>query len=107
VLAMVVYNWYGDFKSASVVAAANRTTATTQTINPASQVATGSIVTVTQNGLNFRVKPASSAKLIRGMKKGDKMTLLAKEGQWYKVKDSKGKTGWITATSGYYAIQAK
>ena len=108
VLASVVYNWWGDFKSASVTVAGT----TTQTVNPGgSQIATGSAGTtyglIRIDGVNFRVSPNSTSKLIRGLKKGDKVVVLAKEGQWYKAKDTKGKTGWVTASSDYVALQEK
>ena len=111
-LVMVVFNWYGDFKKASVVAASS--VSTTSTVDPtatASQIVTGTAGTtiglIKIDGVNFRVKPTSSAKLIRALSKGEKVTVLAKEGQWYKVKDKKNKTGWITASTDYVELQVK
>ena len=110
VLALVVFNWYGDFKTASLTAAASKPT--TQTVDAnASGITTGSAGTTYAvariDGVNFRVKPTSSAKLIRGLKKGETVTVLAKEGQWYQVKDKKGKTGWVTSSSDYVQLKAK
>ena len=109
IVASVVYNWYGDYKSASHSASG---TTTTRTVDAsASQIATGSAGTtygiIRIDGVNFRANPASNAKLIYGLKKGDKVVVLAKEGQWYKVKDGKGKTGWVTASTDYVALQVK
>jgi uncharacterized protein YgiM (DUF1202 family) len=108
IVASVVYNWWGDYKSASVAAVG----ATTQTVNPdGSQIATGTSGTtygiIRIDGVNFRQSPATNAKLIHGLKKGDKVLVLAKEGQWYKVKDTKGKTGWVTASTDYVALRVQ
>ena len=65
------------------------------------------VAVVKIDGVNFRTKPSSSAKLIRGLKKGEKVTVLLKDGQWYKVKDSKGKTGWVTANGDYVVLEGQ
>jgi N-acetylmuramoyl-L-alanine amidase len=108
VLLWVVLNWYGQYQTA---ASNGARPATTQAVAPRSGIATGSAGTtyaiVKVNGVNFRVKPASSAKLIRGMKMGEKVTVLAKDGQWYQVKDAKGTVGWVTADADYVGVQAQ
>lgn len=103
-LGFVVMDWWSDFKSAS---RANPTASTTATGTPSTvPTSTVSGVGVAKiDGVNFRVKPSSNAKLIRGLKKGEKLTILLKDGQWYQVKDSKGKTGWVTANADYVALQ--
>ena len=108
IVASVVYNWWGDYRSASLAAVVS----TAQTVKPTgSQIATSAAGTtygvIRIDGVNFRVSPASNAKLIRGLKRGDRVVVLDKQGQWYKVKDNKGKTGWVTASSDYVALQAK
>ena len=110
VLATMVYNWYGDFKAASLSAAASRPT--TQTVDAnASGITTGAAGTtyavVKIDGVNFRVKPTSRAKVIRGLNKGETVTVLAKEGQWYQIKDRKGKMGWVTSSSEQVQLKAK
>lgn len=104
ILALVVFNWYGDYKTASLVA---RSATPTQTVDAgASQIVTGTAV-IKVDGVNFRTQPTSSAKLIRAMKKGEKVTVLAKDGQWYRVRDAKKVQGWITASTIYVQLQVK
>lgn len=104
-IAMVAYNMYSDYRSAPRPASSGTTTASA----PASVVTSGTAMVGTAriDGVNFRVNPASNAKLIRGLKKGEKFTIIAKDGQWYKVKDSKGTLGWVTANTDYVAVQPK
>lgn len=107
-LGMVVKNWYDDFRSASRSAAPSQAkSAATTSSAPATGTVTLGIGVAKIEGVNFRVKPATSAKLIRGLKKGEKVTVILKDGQWYQVKDSKGKTGWVTSNSDYVALQPR
>ncbi len=102
-LGFTVMNMWNEYKSAA--ATTKKATATTTTSPSTTPTVTVSGVGVTKiAGVNFRVKPASSAKLIRGLKKGEKVTVLLKEGTWYKVKDSKGKIGWVTANGDYVVV---
>jgi len=106
VLGFVVMNWWNDYKSAAATRkAAAVVAATTPTSTPAAAVTGVGVARIA--GVNFRTKPSSSAKLIRGLKKGEKVTVLLKEGSWYKVKDSKGKTGWVTANGDYVVLTEK
>lgn len=106
VLGLVVMNYWTDYRSARTsmpsapAATADETTAT-------GGLAVVGVGTARIDGVNFRTKPASSATLIRSLKKGEKVTVLLKDGQWYQVKDSKGKTGWVTANADYVAFQKK
>jgi hypothetical protein len=107
ILASVVYNWYGDFKTAAPktpVAAK----VVVGVVPPASVAATVTGVGIARiDGVNFRTRPAFNAKLIRGLKKNERVAVLAKEGQWYQVKDSKGKIGWVSASGDYVILQSK
>jgi SH3-like domain-containing protein len=106
-LGIVVMNYYNDFKAARASAPAMPSLlGTTQTTASASATTTLGVGVARIDGVNFRVKPASSAKLIRGLKKGEKVTVLLKDGQWYQVKDSKGKIGWVTSNADYVALEA-
>ena len=97
-LGIVVLNWYKDFKAASVAArAAKAVQASVEASAAATPTATVGVTKI--GGVNFRSKPSSSGKLIRALKRGEKLTVLLKDGKWYKVKDKKGKTGWVTADS--------
>jgi hypothetical protein len=106
IIAGVVYNWYGDFKTAPKVPAAEPVAANVG--QPASVTTTVTGVGIAKiEGVNFRAKPAFNAKVIRALKKNEKVTVLAKEGQWYQVRDSKGTVGWVSATGNYVILQSK
>ncbi len=106
VLGFVVMNMWNDYK----VAAKNMPSAPAATPGSPSTVPSSTVSgagVVKMSGVNFRTKPSSSAKLIRGLKEGEKVTILLKDGQWYKIEDSKGKTGWVTATGGYVVLEGQ
>ncbi|NTU71907.1 MAG: SH3 domain-containing protein [Coriobacteriia bacterium] len=108
VLGFVVMGWYNDFKSAqSAAPVASPTTTSTVNTTLTADASVAGVGIAQIDGVNFRVKPSSSAKLIRGLKKGEEVTIILKEGQWYQVKDSKGKSGWVTANADYVAIKGK
>lgn len=105
VLAVVVFNWYNDFRTAPPTSASSAPVGSTGA--SATTSVAGMYGVAKSDGVNFRVKPASNAKLIRGLKKGEKVTIITKDGQWYNVKDTKGIVGWITANGDYVAVVRK
>jgi uncharacterized protein YgiM (DUF1202 family) len=103
-LGFVVMNWWNDYRSTAKSKPSTPVVAPgTPSTVPSSTVA--GVAVVKMNGVNFRMKPSSSAKLIRGLKEGEKVTIILQDGQWFKVKDAKGKTGWVTATGGYVVLE--
>jgi len=53
-------------------------------------------------GVNLRTSPTSSAKVVRMVAKGETVTVLQKSGSdWYKIKDSANRTGYISSSSKY------
>jgi uncharacterized protein YgiM (DUF1202 family) len=123
ILCLVVWNWYGDFKRAP-----KNTAETTSTAEPsatpspdkqgsgagaaggdapasqAEQTQPTTIVTLI-DGVNFRPKPDSTAKALRGLNKGETLTLIAKQGDWYHVTTSDGTDGYVTANPQYTTVQ--
>jgi len=97
-------NWWSDYQSAakSMPSTPTATPGAPATV-PSSTVSGVGVVKI--SGVNFRTKPSSSAKLIRGLKEGEKVTIILKDGQWFKIEDAKGKTGWVTATGGYVVLE--
>lgn len=60
---------------------------------------------VVESGVNFRTAPSTSSSKIRLLKTGEKLTVLSKTNNyWYKVKDSKGKTGYVSSQSKYITV---
>lgn len=61
-------------------------------------------LTVLVDGLNFRTGATRDADLIRGLDAGEKLTLLAEEGEWYRVSDTAGKLGYVSSSSQYTKV---
>ncbi|MDQ8733016.1 SH3 domain-containing protein [Paenibacillus sp. LHD-38] len=58
-----------------------------------------------QSSVNMRTSPSTSASIIRSLKKGEQVTIIEKvNSYWYKVKDSSGKTGYISTSSQYIEL---
>lgn len=55
--------------------------------------------------VNLRTKPSTSSSIIRLVKKGESVTILDKpNSSWYKVKDTKGNTGYVSSQSKYIRV---
>lgn len=105
VIGFIVMNWWADYRSASTAASNAAATAQPSNESTTAPAVLSGIGIARIDGVNFRAKPASNAKLIRALKKGEKVTVILKDGQWYKVKDSGGKVGWVTANADYVTVQ--
>ena len=57
------------------------------------------------DGVNLRQQPDAASKSMRGLKKGERLTILAAQDSWYQVKDAAGKTGWVTSSSQYIRVE--
>lgn len=101
-LLVVVYNWWGEYKLARTIA--RPTSGATSVTTTSTVVGTG---VVKSADVNFREKPDSASKLIRVLKKSEKLTILSKEAGWYHAKDAKGVVGWVTANTDYVGFRAK
>jgi len=113
-LLYTVRGWWTEYK------AAPRTGITTGTVEPTTTpaaekpaesspaddgTAQPDVLIVTTDGLNFRVDPDATAKNLRGLKEGEKLTVVKKNGDWYQVKTATGETGWITDNPSYTRIE--
>jgi hypothetical protein len=61
---------------------------------------------VVVSDVTFRANPDFSADVIRDLKTGNKLTLVSKTGEWYKVKDAAGRVGFVTAATKYTKLVA-
>ena len=53
-------------------------------------------------GVNMRTAPSTSGSVIRMIKKGEHISIIANEGKyWYKVSDARGRVGYISSASKY------
>lgn len=114
ILLSVVMNWYGDYKAAKVEAE-QTPTATAPPSGEETKTGEGKkaeppaekpkTVVVLIEGLNMRDKPAADGKRIRGLGKGDKLVLIKTEEDWYQVRASDKKVGWVSANPQYTKIE--
>jgi len=107
VLLITVMNWWGDYRKAASELASQPATSTP---DASSKDATGTPVTqgtavVLIEGLNFRKAPDITSVTIRGLKKGEKLVVVASKPDWYQVKDSKNTVGWIAAKPQYVKVE--
>ncbi|MDQ6421171.1 SH3 domain-containing protein [Paenibacillus sp. LHD-117] len=58
-------------------------------------------------GINMRTGPSTSDSVIRMLKKGEQITVLEETNGWYKVSDSSGTTGYISASTKYTELGAE
>lgn len=62
-------------------------------------------VVVLIDGLNFRKAADPKAVAIRGLKKGEQLTLLEKSSGWYHVSDVNKVEGWVSANPQYLEVR--
>lgn len=59
----------------------------------------------TVQSVNLRTKPSTSSSIIRLVKTGESVTIVDKpNSSWYKVKDTKGNTGYVSSQSKYIQV---
>lgn len=73
----------------------NTSTTDTNTNTNTSTTTTAKTVEVTSNSVNLRAEPSTSATILGSAAKGDKLTYVATQGDWYKVKLSNGTIAWV------------
>lgn len=111
VVCFVVAGWLKDYRDATQrsVVPQSQTSEASETVEPSEPApASGDeradrpvVLVVKIDGLNFRKQPKSDGAPIRGLKKGEKVTLVGKEGSWFVVRDSKGVEGYISSNPQY------
>lgn len=132
-LLIVVNRWWGEFRSSAATAPTNGTessatggegasTGETSTQDskdaektdtqpqpdaksPADSKSSDKTVVILIDGLNFRESPSQDGNVIRGLDKGEKMTLVAEKSGWYQVKDSDDVEGWVYGSDKYTKVQ--
>lgn len=68
-------------------------TTTPQTGQPSTSVS--QIATVKTDGLNLRSEPNTTSAIQATLPVGSKLTILERQGDWYRINTSDGKTGWV------------
>jgi cell wall-associated NlpC family hydrolase len=54
--------------------------------------------TITGSGVNLRSSGSTTAKILKTLDKGNRVTVVSKSSGWYKVKTSSGTIGWIMSS---------
>lgn len=109
VLLVVITNYWRDYRQAASQQPGSTTSGTVDATKSAPSAGSpkkkAAVVVVLIDGLNFRRQPETGAATIRGLKKGDRLTLVAAKTDWYQVKDSKGAVGWVAAKPQYVRLE--
>lgn len=85
----------------------NGSGAATKTPDAAPAAASGRVVVVQIDGLNFRREPKASGSVIRGLDAGEKLEHVETSGGWYRVKDADGTLGWVSANEQYTTLEGQ
>ncbi|TKC20050.1 SH3 domain-containing protein [Robertmurraya kyonggiensis] len=64
-------------------------------ITPAKQTSAAGTITISVEDLNVREGPGLSYKVIEKVQKNKQFTLVKEQGDWYQIKLSSGKSGWV------------
>ena len=111
VLLIVVSNWWREYKSAASRMPSRPTTGTADASGTAAGSREGTVgasaktAVVLIEGLNFRKKADPTSDTIRGLKKGEKVTIILTNGDWYQVRDARNVVGWIVTKSQYVRVE--
>ncbi len=121
VILILVLNWWGDYRDSSAPVTQEETAGSTDATEtpagettgggedaavdesveqPAEEPSQGTVV-VLVNGLNFRSAASGSSELIDGFADGVELDYLGTESGWYKVRDSQGRVGYVSAGEQY------
>lgn len=113
-LVFLVSRWVADYRGTPPGKSGAEATSTS---GPAgSQATTGQASTASYNktgaqrveilmdGVNFRTEPNSDADVVRGLNKGEILTLLKNQDNWYKCRDRDGVDGWMSSNPSYSKI---
>ncbi|MBO8138122.1 MAG: SH3 domain-containing protein [Desulfotomaculum sp.] len=64
-------------------------------VPPAAEAYAGQMASVTGKYVNLRSGPGTNHTIVGRVYHGDRLTVLGKQGDWYKVRSSSGQTAWI------------
>ena len=65
----------------------------------------GGTLVILIDGVNFRQQPSGSARILRTLNKGTKLTFIEQSGSWYHGATPDGVRGWLTNSSQYVKRQ--
>jgi SH3-like domain-containing protein len=99
VLVVIVNSWMGQYriaaqrvaKEATSTVEATSTATATSTPTPVAQV----VPLLVARDVPLRTAPASKAKVVRMLKKGEKLTVVSSQLPWIRVRDGAGRSGYV------------
>jgi uncharacterized protein YgiM (DUF1202 family) len=108
----VIYGSVADFaRSGSDSASAGQGSGASSSTTSSGQASvvttvTGMIAT-TRVRVILRSQPSTATAAVATSQQGSDLEVLAKQGTWFRVKDSSGHTGWIPNDSTYVSVRKK
>jgi uncharacterized protein YgiM (DUF1202 family) len=99
--------WSGFQRSKEVAATAVSTepTVTAPTTAPSVITTITGMTALVRTDVKLRSQPNLVAEVLATSKKGSKLTVLAKQSTWFRVKDAAGHIGWIPNDSKYIEVR--
>ncbi len=61
-------------------------------------MASAKTISIGKNDVNMRTEPSTDAKVVFQLKEGYPLKVLSTKGEWFKVEDFEGDTGWVHKT---------
>lgn len=105
----VLYGAWGNFKVTRAVVSEAQRAASATTSTPAATASTTTTVTgmvaVARVTVTLRAKPEKASESLATAKKGTILTIMAKQGTYFRVKDKAGHIGWIANDSALIEVR--
>jgi hypothetical protein len=103
VVGFACLSYYTDYKeqAAKLNKPAAATTAKGKAATAKGKAAAAPSMVMAVTEVNWHKEPSAASDTIRLLRKDEKLTLVSKDGTWYKVTDASGQTGYLTASDQY------
>lgn len=111
VLVYFLWGFYTDFlanrKAIVITTAEEQALGTTSTVDATTTVVAGTSLVVAVDGVKLRVQPTTTSETIASLGKGTLLVALERKGDWYRVKDPNGHTGWCPSSTQFVEVQKR
>lgn len=91
--------------SASAQGSGSQTATSSTPAGSVTTTVTGMVATVRVD-LSLRSQPATGTPIVATAREGSVLTVLAKQGSWFRVKDKIGYVGWVPNDTAYISLKA-
>ncbi len=108
-LIWVIWGYVGDFKQQKQTLDAQAQTSEVASATPAASVTTTvtDLIATVRSDVSLRSQAATSSAVVATSHDKSTLDVLAKQGQWLRVKDAAGHLGWVPNDTQYLAVTAK